>query len=134
MRITGEPCGRNRRGTGTVEMAIVLPLLLMLVLGGLDYALQLHVLHCMSNASREAARVLAVREGTIEAARSAALGQLSTIGAHFSITATLPDEGETDVIVRVSVPRNEVSLGIVEAFGLSRRDTIVTQTTMRKEQ
>jgi Flp pilus assembly protein TadG len=55
-----------------VEMAIVLPLLL--VLGGLDYTLQLHVLHCMTNASRVAARVLAVREGTIEAATSATIG------------------------------------------------------------
>jgi len=134
MRTKGETHCCGRHGTATVEVAIVLPLLLLLTLGGLDYALQFHVLHCMTNASREAARVLAVREGTIDAARSAALRQLSGIDAHFSVTATLPGEDETDVTVRISVPRDEVSLGVVGAFGLSRRDTIVTQTKMRREE
>jgi Flp pilus assembly protein TadG len=124
----------KRRGTAIVEMALVLPLLLLLILGGLDFALQLHVLHCMTNAAREGARQLAVRGATVEQATAAALDQLSGINATFTVAPTLPAEGETDVVVSISVPRDEVALGLHELLGSSPGGMLQVRTTMRLEQ
>jgi hypothetical protein len=120
----------RRRGVAIIEMAIVLPLLLLLLLGGLDFGLQYHVRHCMVNAGREAARVLAVRNGTEAEATTAAMNELAGIGATFTITFPAPSPpGSPDVIVRISVPQADVSLGM---FG-SPGGTIEIQSTMRKE-
>jgi hypothetical protein len=123
----------ERRGTAVVETAIVLPLLLILILGGVDFALQLHVVHTMTNAAREAARKLAVRGGTTAQATTTALDQLSGIHATFAVTYPPPTTDPCDVVVRISVPRDEISLGIYGLLGLSRGGTIQVQAIMRKE-
>ena len=124
----------GREGTAAVEMAIVLPLLLVLVLGGIDFGFQLHVLHTMAQAAREAVRELAVRGGTLERAESVAQAQLSGIHAHFTVTPTWPGEGETTVTVRISVPREEISLGVDRLLGLSPAPTLQVRAAMRQEQ
>ncbi len=126
-----QPNQVRRHGVAIVEMAIVLPLLLLLLLGGLDFGLQYHVRHCMVNAAREAARVLAVRGGTQAEATTAATNELASINATFAISFPVPsDSSLPEVTVRISVPRAEVSLGMFGAPG----GTIEIQTTMRKEE
>ena len=117
----------RHRGLATVETAIVLGLLLLLVIGGLEFALQFHVRHTMANAAREGARHLAVSDGTPTEARTIALDLLDGINANFTVATDV--EG-TDVTVRVSVPVSQVSLGLIPH---DEGDTIETFTTMRKE-
>jgi hypothetical protein len=119
----------SRRGAAIVEAALVLGILVLLVIGGMDFALQLHVRHLMTGASREAARYLAVRDGTQAQATIAAMNQLNGINATFTVTFPTP-AGNHDVMVQISVPRNQVSLGL---FPGSSGATITTKTTMRKE-
>lgn len=119
-----------RRGVALVEMVIVLPLLLLLLLGGLDLALQYHVRYCMVNACREAARTLAVRDGTQQEAENAAQGLLSGLRADFTVSFPGAESSGADVTVRISVPRDEIALGILG----SAEGTIEIETTMRKEQ
>ena len=123
----------GRRGTAVVETAIVLPLLLILILGGVDFAFQLHVVHTMTNAAREAARKLAVRGGTEAQARTTALDQLSGIHATFTVTFPPPPSDPCDTVVRISVPQDEISLGIYGLLGLTPGGTIQVQAIMRKE-
>jgi len=47
---------RNQRGVATLEMALVLPLLLLLVIGGIDYGWKFYILHNMNVAARDGAR------------------------------------------------------------------------------
>ncbi len=123
----------QRRGTAAVELALTLPFLLFLIIGGLSFALQFHVRHCMVGASRAAARELAVRNGTQAQATAAAVNQLNGINATFTITFPTPTDPK-DVIVQISVPRNQVSLGFsLGSWILSRDGNIVVQTTFRKE-
>lgn len=119
------------RGSVLIELALILPLLVVLVFGAIDYAYQFHVLHRMTNAARDAARSLAVQGATVSAATDAALNELSDINAQFSVTATLPPTGSTtnhDVIVNISVPQSSISLGIFTSSG-----RMEAKATMRKE-
>jgi len=128
--MAGKPNQTKRHGTAMVEMAIALPLLLLLIVGALEFALQFHVRHCMVNAAREAARTLAVRGATVAQATQAANSQLERINAHFTVTSALPPPGQTDVSVQITVPRREVSLGM---FAGDPGDVLLVRTTMRKE-
>ncbi len=116
------------RGVAVVEMAIVLPVLVLLLLGAVDVAMQFYVRHSMVNAAREAARTMAVSQGTADQARAVATTELSRIKATFTVTPTLDDVNDM-VVVRISAPIKDVSLGIV---GASQGDMVV-QTVMRKE-
>ena len=73
MKQAGIQC--RQRGVAVVEMAVVLPVLALLLLGGIDIALQFYVRHSMVNAAREAARTLAVREGTPDQAKTVAAAE-----------------------------------------------------------
>jgi Flp pilus assembly protein TadG len=48
--------GRTQEGSAAVEFAIILPLLLLLTLGGLDMGHMYYIDHLITNASREGAR------------------------------------------------------------------------------
>jgi Flp pilus assembly protein TadG len=110
-----------------VEMAIVLPVLVLLMMGGVDLALRFYVRQSMVNAAREAARAMAVQQGTADQARTVARNALNGIHATFTVT---PTSSEEDVTVRISVPVAQVSLGIVA----SSDPNMVVQTVMRKEE
>lgn len=122
------------RGVAVVEMALVMPLLLLLVFGLIEYALAFHALHNMTNAAREGARQMAVRGGTSSQAQAAALAELSNINATFTVTtsqAPSADGTGTDVTVHVSVPWSQVSLTIP---GIATAQTLNSEVTMRQEQ
>lgn len=117
----------SRQGTAIVETALVIGILVLLIIGGMDFAIQFHVRHCMTFAAREAARYLAVRNGTVAQAETAALNQLEGINANFTITCTV---GAVDVTVNISVPRKDISIGF---FPGAPGATLTAKTTMRKE-
>ena len=47
----------NRRGASAVEAAIILPVVIVITLGGIDFAQYINLGQLVSNASREAARI-----------------------------------------------------------------------------
>jgi hypothetical protein len=93
-------------------MVLVLPILLLLILGGIDLGLQISTMHEMTNAAREAARTLAVRQGTVAQAQGEALNLLKDPqGKLYTVTAAEPtDANSYDVKVHISVPRSKISL------------------------
>ena len=118
----------GRRGTVLVETALVLLILITLIIGGMDFAIQFHVRHLMTGAAREAARYLAVRNGTEAQAKTAALNQLKGYNPdYFTITCS---EAAGDVTVNISVLRKDISIGF---FPGESGATITAETTMRKE-
>ena len=69
---------RGRRGTATVELAVLAPILIFLLLGAIDVGLFVNAGQVISNASREGAR-LAARNATLNVSEveSSVLGYLA---------------------------------------------------------
>jgi Flp pilus assembly protein TadG len=64
---------RRERGSVAVELAIVAPVLMLLVLGVLQFGLWYHAQNVVQTAALEGARVAAAEDGTIGAGESRAL-------------------------------------------------------------
>ncbi|MCA9154608.1 MAG: pilus assembly protein [Planctomycetales bacterium] len=99
-----------RRGAHTVEFALILPVLLLMVTGSIELA-RMHMIHnSASNAAYEGARRGALPGATASQAREAAENLLLAIGIHNpTVTvdpASIQDSTET-VTVTVSVPLND---------------------------
>ena len=56
--------GRGQEGAAAVEFAIILPVLMLLILGGMDLGHMYYIEHLITNASREGARYGAKYTGT----------------------------------------------------------------------
>jgi Flp pilus assembly protein TadG len=119
----------SRHGLATVELALVLPLLLLVVIGTLDYGYRLFIMHNMNMAARDGARNLAVRGVSAAEAQALTLGRLSNINAPFTVEAIGPLTNG-DVTIRISVPVKDISLGFLP---VGKDDKMQTSITMRKE-
>lgn len=65
--------GRGQEGAAAVEFALILPILVFLVLGGMDIGHRFYMQNLITNASREGARYAAKYTGTTAAPTSAAI-------------------------------------------------------------
>jgi Flp pilus assembly protein TadG len=90
-----------KRGTTMVEMAILLPLLLMLTLGAIEYGWLFSTIQRVTNAARQGARVQAVLDAPATAGRDMIQSLLSG-GWIKSITVTT-DEATRQVTATVSI-------------------------------
>ena len=122
---------KQTRGQGLIEFALVLPLLLVLMLGIMEFSRAWMTQNIMTGAAREAARMYAVRDDTI-AADARADQVLSSGGLDLSRrTLTRSNSGgavsyRIDYQFPVSVPGFVPGLGD-PIFPLS------STTTMRRE-
>jgi Flp pilus assembly protein TadG len=125
-----------RRGIATVEFAIVLPLLMLVTFGIIEFGSVMYTRHNMVQAAREAARVLAIREGTVAEANAVAMDRLSAMsqGINFTVNITNPSSasGETDVIVEITAPLAEAAL--MDPMGIMGDGIVRVTATMRKEE
>jgi Flp pilus assembly protein TadG len=130
----------KRRGSLAIEMLIVLPVLLAIMLGMVEFSMLLVSRQELLTASREGARVAAIggSQDDVEAAVRQFLGTGSLSQA--TITTVLTDnQGQplpsgSPVAVTVSLPANQAAPDLLVFIGFSLRDeTLVAQTVMRKE-
>ena len=104
----------SRRGTTVVEFAIVAPLLLLLILGMVEFGRAVMVQQLLTNASREGARRGILEQTTAEETETVVVDYLassSVAGATVTVSpASLDHVGFGDpVTVTVSVPYDQVS-------------------------
>ena len=105
----------NRRGTTAVEFSLVLPLLLTIVFGLLEWGRFEMCRQASSTAAFNAARLGAIpgsSSADAEARAAAILDNYFINGA--SVTANLTSDGAT---VLVSVPMDQNSLALMRFFG-----------------
>ena len=128
---------KDESGSNAVEFATVAPILLLIVLGIMQFGMILFTYNNMVQAAREAARTLAVQETTAADAQTIALNQLAFSGLPFTVTicepATVPCAGAplSDVSVTIAVPLSEATL--VDILGLFSTGDLEASVTMRKE-
>jgi hypothetical protein len=135
--------GRQARRLGALlsaELLLVLPLLLALILAGVQFAVTLSVEQKLAAATRDGARVAATggnRTAVVEAVERV-LGP--TIAKHAEVCTVMTDSSRKPlpsgepVQVVVKVPAAKVVPDLLRIVGYSiRNETLVSSTVMRKE-
>lgn len=101
--------GRSERGAAAVEFALILPVLILLLLGLMEYGRVYSVQISLSNAAREGARTMAIQNDAGKA-RTAARAAAPSIhpaltSANVSVNPAVCDAGSTvTVTVHYTVP------------------------------
>lgn len=94
---------RRERGAAVVEFALVLPLLLMLVIGAIDWGWYFYLREVVTNAAREGARAGSVSAVGGTDASDAARGAASTYLSNLSLTGGTVNVTTPDVTVGATV-------------------------------
>lgn len=130
MRIRGK---KQKRGTVTVELAVVSPLMFAMLFGIIEFGYAFTVRHTMVNAAREGARVGALQgaeESDVREKVSFLLGSMD-LNSKVSVSIDWGDEDDPMCAVRLTVPQEDISLvgdffgfgfGELEAFAAMRRE------------
>ena len=125
---------RGESGATAVELAFALPVMLLIILGIIQFGTIFHVRNSMTDAARKAARSLSVGEVNETAAKQAALDSLSAWPMTFTVVTSMPDPNDPedrDVSVNISVPLSQASL--VDIAGLFSTGNVGSSVTMRME-
>ena len=131
---------KSRRGHVAIELLIVLPILLTVLLGTIEFSLLLTAQQQVSLASREATRVAATGGSVADIEQAVRLALGDARFAQASVTAMLTDgngdpvaSGEP-IAVQVRLPASAAVPDLLIFAGLSiRNQVLVGQTVMRKE-
>ena len=115
---------RNQDGIAAVEMALVLPFLLMLLAGIIDFGAMFFLQNNMISAARGSARALAFQSVTATEAEQMAQDRLTSWSATFTVNAEEPDPTDptdTDVVVTITVPMTDAApIGLIgDMIGLT---------------
>ncbi len=144
LQTSARSLGKDESGANAVEFALVAPVLIILMLGIIQFGMILYTHNNMVQAAREASRILAKEDTTEAEAIAVANTQLGFSGLTFTVTAcspviglgggppcTAPLDPSTDVSVTITVPLSQASL--IDILGLFETGDLEATVTMNKE-
>lgn len=105
----------SSEGNAAIELALVLPLLIIVLVGIVDYG-HIHFTRlAMTNAAREGARVgVTMPESDVQATAIARAEQyLASAGIEAGVTATVPSSSNPAVTVTITIDPLEPLIGLV---------------------
>lgn len=123
---------KSEKGQSLVEFALVIPILIMLLFGIIDFGRVFHAYLTIDHAGREAARAASVGEKNVGKIREIAVKQATSIGlseGDVSVPGGVPSSGN-DVTVRISHSVPFITPGI---SALKGSFPITDTTVMRVE-
>lgn len=130
---------RSQRGAAVVEFALVLPLLLVLLIGGIDMSLALYDKAVITNASREGARVgIVARNPPISEAEIRQVVQAYTqsalvnFGPHKPQPSVSVEQGSlgADLTLKVSVNYTFQGIGLGDLFSSLGQPWVLSASTV----
>ncbi len=121
-------CWRSERGVAAVEFALVIPFVLLLLSGIIQFGFVLFLQSHVADVARETARRAAV--GELEQAEAIQFAQDSLLnwGVTYDVVVTL---NGTDVDVQISLPMSQAAL--IDVLGLFQSGTLIAAVTAREE-
>jgi len=120
------------RGAAVVELAVVLPLLLTIVFGIIEFGWIFMVRETLTNASREGCRVAVLQGSTDQNINDQVATSIAGAGlTGYTVGITHSTPGNPTETVKVSIPYSKVSL-VGSYFGPTNFNLSAT-TFMRKE-
>jgi Flp pilus assembly protein TadG len=147
-RNTPDPSRRRRRGNAVLEAALVLPLLLSLTFGTVEYGYFFFLKHSMQGATREGCRVAILSTATNTQVTQAIAASLYAAGMNSSSTTldakytctTSPasvsgQSAGTTISVTLSTTWGQAGVSALPIYlgGIRSTKAVTTATTMRKE-
>ena len=124
----------NVKGTAVVELAVVLPLLLTIVFGIIEFGWVFMVRETLVNASREGCRVAVLQGSTQQDIMDRVADSMAGAGlSGYSVQITTSTPSNPTETVKVLIPYGEVSLLGGYFFGGSTDFNLAATTVMRKE-
>ena len=123
--------GRDQRGAAAVEFAFIMPVLLVMFSGILQFGSVMFLENHMTNVAREASRQVAV--GALDEDDAAEMVQNALInwGVTYQVTVTTDDDDDEDITVAISLPMSEAA--IIDVLGLFETGNLSASVTMRLE-
>ncbi len=122
---------RARRGVLTVEMAICIPIVFLILLGTLEFSRMNMLRNSIDNAAYEGARRGVVPGATASDCINAAVSVLTAVGARsasVSVAPPLIDDNTTQVTVTISVPLSSNSWGPARFLGGATLRSVSTKS------
>ncbi len=127
-------CWRSERGVAAVEFALVLPIVLLVLSGIIQFGFVLFLQSHVADVARETARRAAVGELAQAEAEQFAQDSLLNWGVTYSVAVTPPDPNDpndTDVDVQISLHMSQAAL--IDVLGLFQSGTLTAAVTAREE-
>ncbi len=124
---------RDRDGAAAVEFAFILPILLLLFSGIVQFGSIMFLENHMTNVARETSRRVAVGELAQADAASAAQQALVNWGVNYEVSVATVDAGggNQDIAVAISLPMREAAL--IDLLGVFQSGNLTAVVTMRQE-
>lgn len=111
----------DRRGAIAVEFALVMPVLLLFLLGIVQFGSAFFIQNNMLNTARELARRLATEQVTVQDAESWAIDRLPAMSRNYDVDVTPPDPDDPDAnFFRVVIAVPLADAVIVDPLGMFR--------------
>jgi len=127
---------RDQDGVAAVELAMVLPFLMVLLVGIIDFSSLFFLRNNMFTVARDSARALSLQSVTASEAEQMIRDRLDGWSATFTVDVHEPDPSDPndkDVVMTITVPMAEAApIGLVfDLMGFTV--TMQSQVTMRQE-
>ncbi len=122
---------RDRGGAAAVEFAFILPILLLLFSGIVQFGAIMFLENHMTNVARETSRRIAVGELAQADAKSSAQQALVNWGVDYEVLVATSGGGNQDITVTISLPMAEAAL--MDVLGVFQSGNLAAAVTMRKE-
>ena len=125
--------GRDERGAAAVEFAFIMPIMLLIFSGILQFGSFMFLENHMTKVARAASRRVAVGELSEADAATMIQGSLLNWGVTYEVSVATADteDGNEDITVGISLPLSEAAL--MDVLGLFETGSLSTSVTMRME-
>ncbi len=124
---------RDRDGAAAVEFAFIVPILLLLFSGIVQFGSVMFLENHMTNVARETSRRIAVGELAQNDAASSVQQALVNWGVTYqvSVETNSAGDGNDDITVAISLPMREAAL--MDVLGVFQNGNLTAAVTMRQE-
>jgi Flp pilus assembly protein TadG len=121
-------CRMDEAGATAVEFAFIMPILLIMFSGIVQFGSVFFIENHMSHVARDATRQIVVGELAQDDVESAVQQSLINWGVNYNVSVVTVDQ---DVTVAISLPMSDAAL--MDALGLFQTGTLTAAVTMRQE-
>jgi Flp pilus assembly protein TadG len=121
----------NEKGQSIVEFALVVPVLLLIVMGVIEFGNLLMNVNVLTGAAREGVRVAAVTNPDVDQVTSTVSNYLTSANIHGATITTAGPNANNEVVVTVQMTYTVITMGLIP--GIPTSFNLIRSASMRWE-